>query len=106
MARPLRLEAEGAIYHVLNRGYYRADIFWADRTKAAFLTYLGEACGKAGWRVDAWCIMSNYYHLAVETPQGNLVGGMQRSAACAVKERAMLQRQSDRSTAALIKIDA
>ena len=77
MARTLRLEAEDGIYHVLNRGNYRADIFRADKTKAAFLTCLGEACGKAGWRVHAWCIMSNHYHLAVETPQGNLVGGMQ-----------------------------
>ena len=77
MARTLRLEAEDGIYHVLNRGNYRADIFRADKTKTAFLTCLGEACGKAGWRVHAWCIMSNHYHLAVETPQGNLVGGMQ-----------------------------
>ncbi len=61
MARPLRLEAEDGIYHVLNRGNYRADIFRADKTKAALLTCLGEACGKAGWRVHAWCIMSNHY---------------------------------------------
>ena len=76
MARTLRLEAEDGIYHVLNRGNYRADIFRADKTKTAFLTCLGEACGKAGWWVHAWCIMSNHYHLAVETPQGHLVEGM------------------------------
>ena len=76
MARKLRLEAEDGIYHVLNRGNYRADIFRSDKTKAAFLQSLGEACGKTGWRVHAWCIMSNHFHLAVETPRGNLVEGM------------------------------
>jgi putative transposase len=77
MARKLRLEVEDGIYHVLNRGNYRSDIFRAERTKAAFLRCLGEACGKTGWRVHAWCVMSNHYHLAVETPRANLVGGMQ-----------------------------
>ncbi len=67
------LEAEDGIYHVLNRGNYRADIFRSDKTKAAFLQSLGEACGKTGWRVHAWCIMSNHFHLAVEPPRGNLV---------------------------------
>ena len=76
MARKLRVEAEGGIYHVLNRGNYRADIFQSDGTKAAFLKCLGEACDKTGWRVHAWCLMSNHYHLAVETPRGNLVDGM------------------------------
>ena len=76
MARPLRLESEGAVYHVLNRGNYRADIFRAGKTKAAFLRCLDEACAKTGWRVHAWCLMSNHYHLAVSTPQANLVEGM------------------------------
>ena len=77
MARKLRVEAEGGIYHVLNPGNYRTDIFSADGTKAAFLKCLGEACDKTGWRVQAWFLMSNHYHLAVETPRGNLVDGMQ-----------------------------
>lgn len=77
MARKLRLEAEDGIYHVLNRGNYRAAIFQSDKTKAAFLTCLDEACGKTGWRVHAWCLMSNHYHLAVETPRANLVEEMQ-----------------------------
>ncbi len=77
MARPLRLESEGGVYHVLNRGNYRADLFRAEKTKAAFLKCLGEACGRTGWRVHAWCIMSNHYHLAVSTPRANLVDGMQ-----------------------------
>ena len=76
MARKLRLESEGGIYHVLNRGNYRAPIFRADKTKAAFLKCLGETCEKTGWRVHAWCLMSNHYHLAVATPRANLVEGM------------------------------
>ncbi len=76
MARPLRLEYEGGIYHVLNRGNYRSAIFRSEKTKAAFLSCLGEACEKTGWRIHAWCVMSNHYHLALETPQGNLADGM------------------------------
>jgi putative transposase len=76
MARKLRLESEGGIYHVLNRGNYRAPIFRAEKTKTAFLKCLAETCEKTGWRVSAWCVMSNHYHLAVETPRGNLVEGM------------------------------
>lgn len=77
MARKLRMEVADGIYHVLNRGNYRAAIFRAEKTKAAFLNCLAEACAKTGWRVHAWCLMSNHYHLAVETPRGNLVEGMQ-----------------------------
>lgn len=76
MARPVRMEAESGVYHVLNRGNYRADIFRSDRAKAAFLKCLGEACEQTGWQVHAWCLMSNHYHLAVSTPQANLVEGM------------------------------
>lgn len=76
MARPLRLESEDGVYHVLKRGNYRADIFRTEKARAAFLKCLGEACGKTGWRVHAWCVMSNHYHFAVSTPQANLVEGM------------------------------
>ena len=76
MARKLRLESEGGIYHVINRGNYRAAIFQQGKTKTALLKCLDEACAKTGWRVHAWCVMSNHYHLAVETPQANLVDGM------------------------------
>jgi putative transposase len=76
MARPLRMESESGVYHVLNRGNYRADIFRSDKAKAAFLQCLGEACAKTGWVVHAWCLMSNHYHLAIATPEANLVDGM------------------------------
>jgi putative transposase len=76
MARPLRMESEAGVYHVLNRGNYRAAIFRSDQTKAAFLRCLDEACSQTGWQVHAWCLMSNHYHLAVSTPKANLVEGM------------------------------
>ena len=70
------MESEAGIYHLLNRGNYRADIFRSDQAKAAFLQCLGEACAKTGWQIHAWCLMSNHYHLAVSTPGANLVDGM------------------------------
>lgn len=76
MARKLRIESEGGIYHVISRGNYRADVFRSEKTKQAFLKCLDEACMKTGWRVHAWCLMSNHYHLALETPAANLVAGM------------------------------
>ncbi len=77
MARKLRLEFPGAIYHVINRGNYRRWIFESDRTKAAFEACLFEACARSQWRLHAYVIMSNHYHLALETPRGNLAAGMQ-----------------------------
>lgn len=77
MARKLRLEYPGACYHVINRGNYRADLFRTEGAKAAFEACLFEACAKSGWWLHAHVLMSNHYHLAVETPAGNLVAGMQ-----------------------------
>src|SRR5512147_1697273 len=77
MARKLRLEFPGACYHVINRGNYRADIFKTEGAKAAFEACLFEACEKSNWVLHAYVLMSNHYHLALETPDGNLVAGMQ-----------------------------
>src|SRR5690606_4317030 len=66
-----------ACYHVINRGNYRADIFGTEGARAAFESCLFEACGKSGWVLHAYVIMRNHYHLALETPAGNLVAGMQ-----------------------------
>lgn len=77
MARKLRLEYPGAIYHVINRGNYRRWIFAAERTKEAFESCLFEACRRSRWRLHAHVIMSSHFHLALETPLGNLVAGMQ-----------------------------
>ena len=76
MPRKLRMEYPGAIYHVINRGDRREDIFRDDADRTRFLEALGEACAKAGWHVLAYCLMPNHFHLVVETPQGNLVAGM------------------------------
>jgi len=66
----------GAIYHVLNRGDRREDIFKADLDRKGFLCTLEEACQKTEWQVHAYCLMRNHFHLVIETPQGNLVAGM------------------------------
>jgi putative transposase len=76
MARKLRLEYAGAMYHVINRGNYRADIFASDGAKEAFIACLFDACAKAKWRLHAYVIMRNHYHLALETPEANLIAGM------------------------------
>lgn len=76
MARKLRIEYPGAIYHVMNRGDHREDIFKDDEDRRRFLGTLGEACVKTDWRVHAYCLMVNHFHLVVETPRGDLVAGM------------------------------
>jgi putative transposase len=76
MPRKLRLEYEGAIYHVMNRGDRREAIFKDDRDRERFLETLGQVCLKTDWRVHAWCLMNNHFHLVVETPKANLVAGM------------------------------
>jgi len=76
MARKLRLEYPGAIYHVLNRGDRREAIFRSDQDRRLFLETLAQVCLKTGWQVHALCLMSNHFHLVVETPSGNLVAGM------------------------------
>src|SRR5262245_46468489 len=76
MARKLRVEYPGAIYHVMNRGYRREPIFKDDTDRQHFLETLGATCLKTGWQVHAYCLMPNHFHLVVETPQPNLVAGM------------------------------
>jgi REP element-mobilizing transposase RayT len=76
MARKLRVEYPGAVYHVMNRGDRREPIFKDDKDRVLFLETLAECCGKTGWEVHALCLMGNHFHLVVETPQGNLVAGM------------------------------
>lgn len=76
MARKLRVEYPGAIYHVMNRGDRREPIFQDDDDRWQFLATLGEACVRSGWQVHAYCLMPNHFHLVVETPQPTLVAGM------------------------------
>jgi len=76
MPRKLRLEYAGAIYHVISRGNYRKDLFAGDESGAAFERALFETVERCGWELLAYVIMSNHYHLAVRTPEANLVTGM------------------------------
>ena len=76
MARKLRVEYAGAIYHVMNRGDRREPIFKDEADRQRFVETLGEVCAKAGWRVHAYVLMPNHFHLVVETPRPNLVAGM------------------------------
>src|SRR5262249_6221493 len=76
MARRLRVEFPGAIYHLMNRGDRREDIFRDDQDRQRFLETLGEACAKTNWQVHAFCLMGNHFYLVAETPQPNLVAGM------------------------------
>ncbi len=76
MARKVRLEYPGAMYHLMSRGDQRDDIFFSDVDRHDFIKTLAEACEKTDWQVHAFCLMSNHYHLVVETPKANLVAGM------------------------------
>ena len=61
MARPLRIEFAGALYHVTSRGDGRDDIYLNDGDRKEFLDVLGEACEVFNWSVHAWCQMTNHY---------------------------------------------
>lgn len=76
MARPLRFQYPGAIYHLMARGDGGKAVFEIDDDRLVFLKRLEEVCGSCGWRVHAWVLMANHFHLLVETPQPNLVAGM------------------------------
>jgi putative transposase len=76
MARRLRVEYPGAIYHVMSRGDRREPIFQDEQDRRRFMGTLEEACEKTEWEVHAYCLMSNHFHFVVETPLGNLVDGM------------------------------
>ena len=76
MARKLRVEYAGALHHVVNREDRSEPIFLDDCDRCTFLETLEQACQKTAWEVHAYCLMSNHFHLVVETPQGNLVVGM------------------------------
>ena len=76
MARKLRVQYPGAIYHVMNRCDRREAIFADDADRRRFLRTFAETCDKTCWQVHAYCLMSNHFHLVIETPQPNLVTGM------------------------------
>jgi putative transposase len=76
MARPLRLEFRGALYHVTSRGDGQEAIYRDDEDRGMCLEVLASTVRRFNWRLHAWCLMGNHYHLLVETPDGNLSPGM------------------------------
>ena len=76
MRRAPRIEYPGAVYHILARGDRREPIVFSDSDCRCFVETLGEACQRTGWEVFAWVLMKNHYHIAMRTPEPNLVSGM------------------------------
>ena len=76
MPRQVRIEFAGAMYHVMARGDRREAIVKDEEDRRTFVRTLGEAAERAGFRVHAWVLMSNHYHLLLETPEPNLSQGM------------------------------
>lgn len=76
MARPLRIEFEGAIYHITCRGNARNDVFLNARDRTMFLGFLDKTIERYNWLCHAYCLMNNHYHLLVETPDANISKGM------------------------------
>ena len=76
MARPLRIEIAGGLYHVTSRGDRREDIYLTDEDRRAWLDVFAAACKRFNWNCHAYCLMNNHYHIVVETVEGNLSKGM------------------------------
>jgi len=78
MARPLRIEYAGAVYHITSRGNEKKTIFRTDQDRTNFLNTLQHVNKRYNWICHAYCLMDNHYHLLIETPEGNLAIGMRQ----------------------------
>jgi len=78
MARPIRIEYAGVLYHITSRGNAREAIFFTDEDRLSFLKILQDQCRTINWLCHAYCLMDNHYHLLIETPDGNLSKGMRQ----------------------------
>lgn len=78
MARPLRLEITGGLYHVTSRGNRRELIYEGDEDRSLWLETLSRVCARHNWRVHAYCLMDNHYHVVIEIAEGNLSKGMRQ----------------------------
>ena len=76
MARPIRIEYPGAVYHITSRGNAQQAIYNSDADRYQFLSLLDKACQRYHWSVYAYCLMDNHYHLMVETREASLSKGM------------------------------
>jgi len=77
VARPLRVEYAGAFYHVMNRGNAGGEIFVSRKDKEKFTEYFGKSVERFSIIIHTYCLMSNHYHLLIETPQPNLSQAIQ-----------------------------
>jgi REP element-mobilizing transposase RayT len=78
MSRPLRIEFSGAVYHITSRGNAREPIFTEEGDFADFLNILSTIVKRYNWILHSYCLMSNHYHLLIETLEGNLSRGMRQ----------------------------
>lgn len=78
MARPLRIEYPGAVYHITSRGNEKKAVFKDESDREAFLKVLAQVNKRYHWLYHAYCLMDNHYHLLIETPDGNLSIGMRQ----------------------------
>ncbi len=78
MSRPLRIEYPGAVYHVTSRGNEKKSVFKDDQDRVNFLNTLQHVNKRYNWICHAYCLMTNHYHLLIETPDGNLSIGMRQ----------------------------
>jgi putative transposase len=78
MARPLRIEIPGGLFHVTSRGDRREPIYLRDADRRQWLTLLGQVCDRFNWRCHAYCLMDNHFHIVVHTIDGNLSAGMRQ----------------------------
>lgn len=78
MARPIRIEFAGALYHVTSRGDRQEDIYLDEKDRKNFLAILEQVHKRFNWVIHAYCLMDNHYHLLIETPDGNLSQGMRQ----------------------------
>ena len=78
MARPIRIEYAGALYHVTSRGNRQEAIYEDDIDRQTFLSVLEQVCSTHNWIYHAYCLMTNHYHLLIETPDSNLSKGMRQ----------------------------
>jgi REP element-mobilizing transposase RayT len=78
MARPLRIEYAGAVYHITSRGNEKKAVFKSDQDRINFLNILLHVNKHYNWICHAYCLMDNHYHLLIETPDGNLALGMRQ----------------------------
>ena len=74
MSCPVRIACPDALYQVTARGDRREAIFDDDADRRMFLSTLEQMVNRFNWVCHAWCLMDNYYHLLIQTPDGNLSG--------------------------------